>query len=105
MDKSVDIVASDVVSVQEILVKASVVKKCVELGYSAGLVDVNMILNSTDWFTELVASTPNIFVGKSQLFFVRGSSSTRTIWDNSSINQVVATTNSLASKASGSTHT
>uniref|UniRef100_A0A7N0VJB3 Uncharacterized protein n=1 Tax=Kalanchoe fedtschenkoi TaxID=63787 RepID=A0A7N0VJB3_KALFE len=104
-DKSVDTAASSLNPAQEILVKAYVMKKCVESGYSGLLVDANIIPNSTNWYTETVASAGDFLAGKTtELFFARGSPSARTIWDNGLMHEVVATTNSLATKASTSTN-
>ncbi|CAM8892690.1 unnamed protein product [Rhodiola kirilowii] len=103
-DKSVDTAASNVNRVQEILVKAYIVKKCVELRYNSLLVDASILPNNSNWYTEFIASTPDILAGKTtELFFVRASSSSRTIWDDILMHQAVAAANSLAVKASSST--
>lgn len=89
--------------INRILVKAHVIKKCLEYGYSCWVVDGNMLP---------VSSYPNIksdpiydyYAGKSsELFFARSSSSARKIWGDSLMSKVAAMVDSLLSQKKSTT--
>ncbi|EOY32980.1 30S ribosomal protein S3, putative isoform 1 [Theobroma cacao] len=64
----------------DILLKAYVVKKCLEFSYNTWVVDGNMVLVNNDLFLKSIDSTYNFYAGESlDLFFVKNSPSAHKI--------------------------
>lgn len=77
------------------LVKAFVVKKCLEYGYSSWVMDGNLLLVSSLSYIE-PDSAFGFYIGKNlELFFVRSSSSAKNIWDDKLIWTIVSMVGSL----------
>ncbi|KAK3205382.1 hypothetical protein Dsin_019428 [Dipteronia sinensis] len=75
--------------IKVILVKAYVIKKCVEFRYNTWLVEGNLVFINTDLFHESVDVNSDIYVGKNlDLFFVRGSSSVQKYWGDDFLYEV-----------------
>ncbi|KAL5580303.1 hypothetical protein UlMin_012745 [Ulmus minor] len=88
--------ASEVINM--ILVKAYVIKKCLESGYSSWVMEGNMLPLSGSPFLELDPSF-DVYTGKSlELFFIRSSSSVRKIWVDSFMSKIAATSKTMLNK-------
>ncbi|KAK9273033.1 hypothetical protein L1049_017840 [Liquidambar formosana] len=86
---------------KEILVKAYVIKKCLESRYNSWVVDGNLLFNSSDLFLDFVDPTYDFYAVKTvELFFVRGSSSVQEIWVDNFMYKVAAMVDSLMSRGS-----
>ncbi|XP_052179992.1 uncharacterized protein LOC127793222 [Diospyros lotus] len=84
---------------KEILVKAFVVKKTLELGYSTWVVDENMLAVSSDSFS--ISTDPNydLYVGKTfKALFIRSSSSAKENWVDDFIYKVLTMVDPLKHK-------
>ncbi|XP_015577465.1 uncharacterized protein LOC8262860 isoform X2 [Ricinus communis] len=85
----------------DVLVKGYVIKKCLE-HYNSWMVDTNMLLVNDDLFHGFVGASNDMYAGKrSEIFFVRGSSSARKIWTDDFVNKV-GTAVDQASSSGGS---
>lgn len=74
---------------KEVLVKAYVIKKCIEYGYSSWVLDENLSVVNNDLFIEFIDATSDFYAGKSsQLFSVRSSSSVKEMWTDDFLHQV-----------------
>ncbi|GMN70096.1 hypothetical protein TIFTF001_039142 [Ficus carica] len=93
-----DIQDSRVELINTILVKAYVIKKCIEFGYSSLVMEGNTLL--VEGYPRLeFEHTSDFFAGKSsELFFVRCSTSARKIWVDKFISDVAITVNSFLSE-------
>ncbi|XP_022898352.1 uncharacterized protein LOC111411916 isoform X2 [Olea europaea var. sylvestris] len=82
--------------IKEILVKAFVTKKCLELGYSAWLLDANMIPLTRDLFLNSFEQTNDFVIGKSyRLLYVRSSSPVLKLWVDDFIREAATLVNTL----------
>lgn len=89
---------SNVEMIKEVLVKAYVLKKCLESRHNSWVVDGNMLPVNSDLFIESDPSY-DFYVGKSsELFFARRSSSARNIGGNDFISKFAMMVNSLLAK-------
>ncbi|KAK1572227.1 hypothetical protein Q3G72_029365 [Acer saccharum] len=89
--KSVRFQDSNVRLIKEVLVKAYVIKKCLEYKYNSWVVDGNLVVINTELFLESFDATSDFYAGKSlDLFFVRGSSSVQKIWGNDFLHELAA---------------
>ncbi|KAH0993684.1 hypothetical protein GBA52_005167 [Prunus armeniaca] len=89
---------SNVEMIKEVLVKAYLLKKCLESRYNIWVVDGNMLPVNSDLFIESHPSY-DFYIGKSsELFFARRSSSARSIGGNDFISKFAMMVNSLLAK-------
>ncbi|KAM4084071.1 hypothetical protein ACJW30_08G105600 [Castanea mollissima] len=87
--------------IKEILMKAYVIKKCLEYRYNSWMVDGNMLFTSSDLFLQTVDPTVDFYVGKRlELMHVRSSSSAEKFWTGAFMSKVAETVDSLTRKAS-----
>lgn len=87
--------------IKEILVKAYVIKKCLEYRYNSWMVDGNMLSVSSELFLESIDPTYDFYVGKSfELIYVRSSSSAAKIWVDDLMSKVAAMVDSFTRKVS-----
>ncbi|KAL5799436.1 hypothetical protein ACOSQ4_032320 [Xanthoceras sorbifolium] len=87
--KSMRFQDSNVRLIKEILVKAYVIKKCLEYRYNSLVVDGNLVAVNIDLFLESLDATSDFYAGKSlDLLFVRGSSSVQKKWGNEFLHEV-----------------
>ncbi|KAL7001498.1 hypothetical protein U1Q18_002649 [Sarracenia purpurea var. burkii] len=84
---------------KEILVKAFVVKKTLELGYNAWVLDGNMLVASGDLFLDSTDPRYDFYVGNTfKGLLVRSSSSAKKVWAEDFIDTVAVMVQSLKSK-------
>ncbi|PIA53855.1 hypothetical protein AQUCO_00900444v1 [Aquilegia coerulea] len=82
--------------IQEILVQAYVIKKCLDFGYDSWMVDGNMLPLSSNVLSDVDDFTYNISVMEnSKILFVRSSSTTAKIWGDKFIYENAARAGSL----------
>ncbi|XP_057956291.1 uncharacterized protein LOC131149665 [Malania oleifera] len=82
---------------KEIVVKAHVIKQCLESGYNLWVVEANVLLTGSNPFFHLLVPKYDFYVGVATgLFFVRSSSSTQKIWVNDFMEEVAAMANLLS---------
>ena len=96
--KMIDSQDSHAELISSILVKASVIKKSIELGYNSLVIEGNMLL--VKGYPHLdFDHTYDVYTGKSSgLLFIRSSSSARKIWVDKFISDVAVIFKSLLSK-------
>ncbi|PIN17469.1 hypothetical protein CDL12_09870 [Handroanthus impetiginosus] len=98
--ESVNFQDSTVELMKEILVKAYVTKKCLELGYNTWLVDGNMLPSSTDSFFDSFGHANDFYIGKTgRLFFVRSSTSAIKIWSDNFMYNIASLVETLRKEA------
>ncbi|XVF04898.1 hypothetical protein REPUB_Repub05bG0124700 [Reevesia pubescens] len=79
--KSMGIQETNARFMKDILLKAYVVKKSLELSYNTWVLDGNMVFVKNDLFLESIYSTDNFYSGESlDLFFVKNSPSALKVW-------------------------
>lgn len=77
--------------VKENLVKAYVIKKNLELGYSTWMLDGNMLPLSSASFLGTFDQTNDFYVGKTaRVLLVRSSSSTAKIWNDAFLSEMAS---------------
>lgn len=77
--------------VKDTLVKAYVVKKCLEYRYNSWIVNGNTLFVNSDLFLESIDPTYDFYVGKSlELLYVRGSASAEKFWFDDILSKVPA---------------
>lgn len=89
--------------IKEMVVKAYVIKKCLELGFDSWVVDWKMLLLSDNPLLEpdSTGSTYNFFAFKgSGIFIARSSSSSRKVWDGDFVLKFAAILELLVSRES-----
>ncbi|OVA05709.1 hypothetical protein BVC80_1417g1 [Macleaya cordata] len=87
--------------IKEILVKAYIIKMCLESKYNSWVIDGNMLPISSDMFSDVQDPGYDFFATKdSELLFVRSSSTSAKIWVDSFIEKAIAKLNSLTGKDS-----
>ncbi|KAA8549999.1 hypothetical protein F0562_001683 [Nyssa sinensis] len=97
--KSIRFQESSMELIKEILVKAYVIKKSLDLRYNTLVLDGNMLPISGKPFLDSIDPTYDFCVGKSsKLLFVRTSSSVRKIWVEDFMYKIAMMANSLLSK-------
>ncbi|XP_040992248.1 uncharacterized protein LOC121239162 [Juglans microcarpa x Juglans regia] len=80
---------------KQILVKAYVIKKCLEYRYNSWMVDGNMLFFSSGLFLDFIDPTYDFYVGKSlELLYVKGSYSAEKFWVGNLLSKVEAMMNS-----------
>ncbi|KAI3919370.1 hypothetical protein MKW92_046506 [Papaver armeniacum] len=85
---------------KEILAKAYIIKLCLKLELSSWVIDGNMLPIGNVMFADLHDTAYNFFATKdSDLLFVKSSSVSAKIWDDSFIGKVVAKASSLINKS------
>ncbi|KAI4308228.1 hypothetical protein L6164_031325 [Bauhinia variegata] len=90
-------------AIRDIMAKVYVIKKCMENGYNALVVDGNMLFHSTDLFLEPKDTTNDFVVTNNlELFYAKSSPAAEKIWVDDFVLKVVAMANSLARKDSSS---
>ncbi|KAJ7960509.1 putative Transferase, transferring glycosyl groups [Quillaja saponaria] len=95
--------ASEMSSMKEILMKAYVVRKCIEHGINCWVVDGGMLFVSSDMLLESVDPNHDFFAVKNlELFYARSSPFSKKIWVDNFISEVAAMVFSLAGKVSSS---
>ncbi|KAF5745003.1 putative transferase transferring glycosyl groups [Tripterygium wilfordii] len=68
---------------KEVLLKAIVIKKCLEHNYNSWLVDGNMLFVNSDLFPGPNDPDHDFYAGKSsELFYIRSSSSAQKVWSD-----------------------
>lgn len=83
---------------KEILVKAYIIKKCMDYRYNMWFMNSNMLFAANDVFLEAVTPTLDIYIGKNmELFFSRSSSSMQKIWTDDFFNNFVTMLNKVSS--------
>lgn len=86
---------SEISLMKEILVKANVVKRSLELGYDCWMMDGNLV-PSTDFFTELPDSSYTVSASKNlELMLVKSSPSSSKIWVDDFASKIASTGTSL----------
>ncbi|KAI3967350.1 hypothetical protein MKW92_001920 [Papaver armeniacum] len=86
---------------KEILAKAYIIKLCLQLELNSWVIDGNMLPISNAMFSDLHDTAYSFFATKdSDLLFVKSSSVSAKIWDDSFIDKVVAKASSLTNKRS-----
>ncbi|XP_026408803.1 uncharacterized protein LOC113303937 isoform X2 [Papaver somniferum] len=86
---------------KEILAKAYIIKLCLLLELNSWVIDGNMLPTSNAIFSDLHDTAYSFFATKdSDLLFVKSSSVSAKIWDDSFIDKVVAKASSLTNKSS-----
>ncbi|KAL3850190.1 hypothetical protein ACJIZ3_012072 [Penstemon smallii] len=94
--KSINFQDSIIELMKEILVKAYVIKKSLELGYSTWLLDGNVLPQSSDSFIDSFDHRSDFYTGKaSKLLFARSSSSTLKIWSDDFVYEVASLMDTL----------
>lgn len=88
--------------IREIVVKAYVIKKCLESRFDSWVIASNILpLNNNPQFDTTVFREGNFYVGKeSRFFFVRSSSSSRGVWNEIFVQKLAASVESLVSQDS-----
>ncbi|CAK9154370.1 unnamed protein product, partial [Ilex paraguariensis] len=87
--------------IKEIFVKAYVVKKCLELGYSTWVLDGNFLPVTSDSLVDFFDPKYNFYVGTNSTFlFVRSSSSALKTWVDDFTYKVALMASSLITKES-----
>ncbi|KAL2941340.1 tRNA uridine 5-carboxymethylaminomethyl modification enzyme MnmG [Bienertia sinuspersici] len=89
-------------SINELVVKAYVIKKCLESDFDSWVVDSNMLpLSSTPHLDSTDSIESNFFVSKSsKFFFVRSSSSSLRVWNERFVQKFARNVESLVSEDS-----
>ncbi|KAJ4824115.1 hypothetical protein Tsubulata_008861 [Turnera subulata] len=83
---------------KDILVKAYVIKKCLDDGYNSWIVDANVLFVSNDMPHELVSSAEHFYAWKgSQVFSVRNSSAVKKLWGDGFLEKVAAKAGQVSS--------
>lgn len=88
--------------VKLVLAKFYVIKSCLELGYSPGLVDGNMLFVNGNTFTDLSLANDIVSGQSYELFFIKSSSSSQKMWASHMVVEAEAILESLMSKGSSS---
>ncbi|PPD75365.1 hypothetical protein GOBAR_DD27704 [Gossypium barbadense] len=92
--KSLRIQESNARLIKEILLKAYVVKKGLELGYNTWVVDGNMVFIDNEFFLDPM---DNFYAGESlDLFYVKNSHSAHKIWTHDFLHDVAAMGDKIA---------
>jgi hypothetical protein len=87
--------------IKEILMKAYVIKKCLDYRYNSWMVDGNMLFASSEMFLESIDPTFDFYVGKSlELIYVRSSSFAEKFWAGDLMSKVAVMVDSLTRKVS-----
>ncbi|KAF8395746.1 hypothetical protein HHK36_019697 [Tetracentron sinense] len=91
---------SDVELVKEILVKAYIIKKCLESRHNSWVIDGNVLPVSSDAFSD-VSDPSDLYAAKDlEFLFVRSSAALSEIWVDGFISKVAAMANSLLGRES-----
>lgn len=86
---------------QDTVVKAYVIKKCLESGYNSWVVDGNMLFLSSGPLFDVNDATNDFHAGMTpEILFVRASSSARKIWDDDFVRKVVRMVDSTTGRDS-----
>uniref|UniRef100_A0A2P2JDR9 Uncharacterized protein n=2 Tax=Rhizophora mucronata TaxID=61149 RepID=A0A2P2JDR9_RHIMU len=76
----------------DIIVKACIIKKCLEVGYDSWTVDANVLFGKNDPFQEFSNLINDFYVGKTMdFFFAKSSPSARSIWSDVFLDKVAST--------------
>ncbi|GAV86522.1 hypothetical protein CFOL_v3_29952 [Cephalotus follicularis] len=96
-NKSMEFQRSNAKLMKEVLVKAYIIKKCLEFSYHSLLVDGNILFVDGGPFIETVDSAYDFYATRSlELFFVRSSSSSPKIWGDDFLNKVASMVDKVA---------
>lgn len=91
---------------KEVIVKAYIIKQCLELKFSSWVVDGNMLFLESNLFFYSVNLSCDIYAGNtSEILFVRSSSSIKKTWDDGFIYKVASMVNSSSDRDSLSSET
>lgn len=98
LQKSIRYRDSSAKLMKDVLLKAYIIKKCLEDGYNSWIVDANTLFVSSEMLHEFINPLDeNFYMGRSSgFFFVRSSSSALTHLTDSLLNKVAATVDQVA---------
>ncbi|TYJ96091.1 putative transferring glycosyl group transferase [Cucumis melo var. makuwa] len=88
--------------VKLVLAKFYIIRSCLELGYSPGLVDGNMLFVNGDPFTDLGLADDVVSGQSYELFFIKSSSFSQKMWASHMVVEAEAILESLMSRGSSS---
>lgn len=81
----------------EVLVKAYVIKKCLEYRYNSWIVNGNLLFVNSDLFLQSIDTTSDFFVSKSlELVHVRSSSAVQKIWTDAFLSEIAITMDKIS---------